>query len=136
MYQKIRLADFKGYLKTAYYKLKSLDWKNPRIILTAAAIIILPFVAKIYVMSGMLLGIALAIAVLWVLEKAPNILRRMIVAHPFIADLVLSSAAVMTLGGFFGSGLVLGMGAVFCGIVLSYGLMHIKVDPEPEPLPA
>lgn len=118
----------KPYIKL-YNKLKNLDWKNPRIILTTIAILMFPLVAKYLVLSGLLLGLLLAVAILWLLDKCPNFVRAWCVDYPLISDLALSTLAITTLGGFFGSGLTLGLGAVFCGLFLSWALTEVRVDP-------
>lgn len=108
----------------------SLDWKNPRIILTTIVLVVLPFVAKYYVMAGLLLGLLLSVMVLWLLDKGPLFLRRMCVKYPFFADILLSSLVVTSIGTFFGSGLTLGLGAVFTALILSWALTELNIADE------
>lgn len=120
----------KEFYTKAVVTLSTLDWSNPRIILSAIVVLILPFVAKLYILPGILLGLLLSISALWLVEKSPNIIKKMIVKYPFIADLILSAVVISTVGAFFGSGLILGIGAVFCTIILSYALLYVKLEPE------
>lgn len=106
--------------------IKNLDWKNPRIIFSAISLAIIPFVARHYFFTGLLLGLLLAIAVLWLLEKSPQFVKDLCVEYPLASDIVLSSFAVMTVGGYFGSGLMLGFAAVVCAIAMSVAIAMYK----------
>lgn len=108
-------------------KLQNLDWSSPSVIIGALSLGLLPFVARYYVFTGLFLGLLLALSVLWPLEKAPNSLKQLVLKYPLTADLVLSTLATILLGGYFGSGLVLGIAATFCGVVLSYLIPMIKL---------
>lgn len=108
-------------------KLQNLDWSSPSVIIGALSLGLLPFVARYYVFTGLFLGLILALSVLWPLEKAPNSLKQLVLKYPLTADLVLSTLATILLGGYFGSGLVLGIAATFCGVVLSYLIPMIKL---------
>jgi hypothetical protein len=114
--------------------LKNLDWKSPSVIIAALCIGLLPFVARYYVFTGLFMGLILALSVLWPLEKAPEGMKRVVVAHPLAADLILSTLATVLIGSYFGSGLILGIAATFCGVVLSYLLPMIKLKPVLEPV--
>lgn len=109
--------------------LKNLDWKSPSVIIAALCIGLLPFVARYYVFTGLFMGLILALSVLWPLEKAPEGMKRLVVSHPLAADLILSTLATVLIGSYFGSGLILGIAATFCGVVLSYLLPMIKLNP-------
>lgn len=117
-------------------KIQNLDWTSPSVIITALSIGLLPFVARYYVFTGLFLGLILALSVLWPLEKAPNYIKKVIIKYPLSADLVLSTLATITIGGYFGSGLVLGIAAIFCGVVLSYVIPMIKLNKETVPVQA
>lgn len=112
-----------------------LDWRSPSVIIAALCIGLLPFVARYYVFTGLFMGLILALSVLWPLEKAPEGMKRLVVSHPLAADIILSTLATIVVGAYFGSGLVLGIAATFCGIVLSYLLPMIKLKPM-EPVMA
>ena len=125
-------------LEKAYKWAISLDYSNPAILLTAIAVILLPFVAKLYVMTGLMLGVIHAVGILWILEKCPNNFKRVLQKHPLAADIGLSFGAVYLVGGMFGHGLTLGLGALFCTVIMSLCLPHIKMKSEEslEPAPA
>lgn len=106
----------------------NLDWTNPRIVLTGLLMLMLPFVAGYYIVTGLILGMLLAVAMLFLIDKSPRKLKEFCLKYPLISDLFLSSFSVMTLGGYFGSGLTLGLGAVFCAVFLSLSLPHIKLE--------
>jgi hypothetical protein len=113
---------------------KKIDWTNPKIFVTVAILVILPFVAKYFVLFGMLLGLVLSAAVLWVLDKCPNRVKEFIKKHPLVSDITLSTLAVVLVGSQFGEGLVLGFGAVFCTLVLSFTIPLLKTTtPEVSP---
>ena len=122
-------------VKKLIKKLKKLNWSNPRIIITVVGLCVLPFVAKHYVSTGLLLGVLLAMIVLWLIEKAPPWMRRLIHKYPLAADLLLSTLAVMLVGSYFGSGLILGLGAVFCALILSWALQCVDIEPEVQEEP-
>ncbi len=117
-------------------KWNSLDWNNPRVLLTAITIFMLPFVATYFVTTGLLLGLLLTISVLWLVEKSPNFIKKWIIKYPLASDLILSALAVAMIGTYFGSGLTLGLGAIFCTVFLSYSLTTIKLNPESDIEPA
>lgn len=108
-------------------KLVRADWSNPLNLLLAATVIVLPFVAKIYVMTGLLLGLLLCISVLWTVDHLPNSIKTKIRDNPIISDAILSTIALFGVGTLFGQGLVLAIGAVFCGIILGWCIPHIKI---------
>ncbi len=109
-----------------------LDYSNPPVILTAIGVILLPFVAKYYVMAGLMLGLVHAIGLLWLVDKMPNSLKRLLHKYPVAADLTLSFGAVYLVGSMFGEGLTLGLGALFCTVIMSLCLPHIRMkDEEP-----
>lgn len=117
-------------LKQLYSWIMSLDYKNPRIVLTAIAIIILPFMARQIVLTAILLGILMAISILWLIERMPNSIRKLIVNNPLAADLILTVFAVAGMSTLFGPGLTLALAAVICDFILSCVTHHIKVDDE------
>lgn len=112
---------FKHFTKL-FDSIKNANWKNPRNILLAVSFLILPFVAGHYLYTGLILGLIMSVSVLWLLEKAPNSIKNLIIKYPLASDLILSSFAVMVIGGYFGSGLTLGLGAAFATVILSWAL--------------
>jgi hypothetical protein len=121
---------FKRFLvkiKRVTRKLKKLDWNNPKVLVAAFGIIVFPFVAHYYAMTGILVGTLLALSVLWLLEKSPETIRSIVKKYPLMADIILSTLAVLLLGGYFGSGLTLGIGAIICGLILSACLPNIPI---------
>lgn len=110
-------------LTVLYKKITDADWDNPKNILVLIACVILPFVAWYYISTGLVLGLCMSISILWLLEKSPVFIKELVVEHPLAADLLLSSFALVSIGGFFGTGLTLGLGAVFSTIILSWALV-------------
>lgn len=110
------------FFTSAVEKIKSANWKNPRNILIVLSCLVLPFVAGHYLYTGLILGLILSVSILWLLEKAPDFIKDLVVKYPLASDLILSSFAVMMIGGYFGSGLVLGLGAAFATVILSWAL--------------
>lgn len=121
---------FQNKAKDLWQRFLKIDWNNPLNLLILATVVIAPFVAKIYVMTGLLLGLLLTISTLWTLTKCPLWLRKLVVKHHVIADFVLSMVAMIGIGSLFGSGLTLGIGAVICGILLGYCLPYILTKEE------
>lgn len=121
-----------------YKKIKAQDWDNPRIILVAIAIVVFPFVAWYYISTGLMLGLLKAISILWIIEKAPMYIKEIIVEYPLISDIVLNLAMLMLIGGYFGSGLTLGLGAIFSMVFISWALPafaeKVKKQKEQEEL--
>lgn len=68
------------------------------------------------------MGLLMAISILWLLEKSPVFIKEFVCDYPLMADLLLSTIAVMTVGGYFGTGLTLGLGAIFATVILSWAL--------------
>ena len=108
------------------------DYSNPPVLLTAVAVVLLPFVAKYYVMTGLLLGLIHAVGLLWLIEKMPNKFKKTLQKYPVASDLSLSFGAVYLVGSMFGEGLTLGLGALFCTVIMSLALPNIKMKDEPE----
>lgn len=121
-------------LKRFWGWLMSLDWKNPRIVLTTAIFVLLPFVAKQIMIMGMILGAIMAVETLWLLEKCPDNIKQMVHKHPLIADAILTTFGTITLGGIFGTGVTLAIGASFCAIILSVSMACIdtRIDNEQQ----
>ena len=116
-------------LKKIFDKLKAIaetvrkaDYNNPRNILILIAVIIVPFVAGHYLYTGFILGLIMAISMLWLLEKSPVFVKDLIFTYPLASDLILSFLAVFLIGGYFGTGLTLGLGAAFSTVILSWAL--------------
>jgi hypothetical protein len=105
-----------------YKKISNADWSDPKNILILIACVIMPFVAWYYISTGFVMGLMMAISILWLLEKSPVFIKEFVCDYPLAADILLSTLAVMTVGGYFGTGLTLGLGAVFATVILSWAL--------------
>lgn len=125
-------ANLIKFLAKIYNKIKSADYTNPRITLTAIGLVILPFVAWYYISTGFVLGLMLSISILYLVEKSPDFIKQLISEYPLAADIILSTLAVVSIGGYFGSGLVLGLGAVFSTVFLSWALTEFARKYEHE----
>lgn len=110
--------------KLASY-LANLDWSNPRIFLTAIAFGILPFIMKYLVLTGLIIGLCLAVSMLYLVEKSPVAIKRLIAKYPLLADIVLSTISVIGIGQFLGTGLTLALGFIFCDLILAMTLHTI-----------
>jgi uncharacterized membrane protein len=117
-----------------YKQLRKQEWDNPRVILITIAIVIFPFVAWYYISTGLMLGLLKAISILWIIEKAPLYIKELIVQYPLISDIALNLAMLMLIGGYFGAGLTLGLGAIFSMVFISWSLPAFaeKVKKERE----
>lgn len=123
MQAKKGIIDIIGERINYWYKwIKNRDWNNPRVILIAIACVVFPFTAWYYVSTGLILGLLKAISILWMIEKAPLYIKELIVEYPLISDIVLNLAMLMLIGGYFGAGLTLGLGAIFSMIFISWAL--------------
>ena len=120
------------FFRKTWNKFLELDWKNPKILVTAAAIFTLPIVGGYYVNSGIFVGTIMAAAALWLVDKLPSWTKQWCVNHPLAADLLISTIMVVMTGKLFASGLILGSGAIFCALILSVALPYVSVPKEPE----
>lgn len=109
-------------IQWVWKKIQKLDWTNPLPWMVTATLVIIPLVAKVYVMSGMLLGLLMCISVTLLINKSPEVVRKFIVNYPLLSDLALTAGVTLSVGSIFGSGLILGIGAVFTGVLLSVTL--------------
>lgn len=116
------LSSLIKFAKQCIHKLKSADWTNPKNIILFVGCAILPFIAWYYVSQGLAVALIMSASIMWLLEKSPSFIKYLVSKFPFIADLTLSSAAIIMFGGYFGSGLVLGVSAVFTALILSWAL--------------
>lgn len=114
--------------KRAVAYLCKLDWTNPKNVIALIAVLILPFAASYYILSGLALGLILSFAILVLLDKSPEYIKQLVKNYPLASDIILSSFAVYTFGGFFGKGLTLGIGAVFCAAFLSLTIPYVKAE--------
>ena len=112
-------------MKTPFWK--QINWRDPRHQVALGLLAILPFAAGHYVKMGLFLGLMLCMGILFLLGKLPKKLQKLFKKFGFLADLVLSSLAVASLGGIFGSGLTMAVGALSCAVVLSYSLPRLQV---------
>lgn len=123
-------------LQKLYEWFIGLDFTNPRILLTLGAVLILPFIAKYLVLTGILIGTCLAVSTLWMVEKSPVAFQRWIHNNPFMADMFLSTFAVVSIGSFLGSGLTLAIGFIVLDLLLSISLPALTaktVEPTLQP---
>lgn len=127
-------------IKKLLAKLYSLDYSNPVVFLTAIALGILPFILKYLVLTGLLIGLCLAISIILLVQRSPKFVRDLIDKHPLISDLLLTTVAVGGIGSYLGSGLTLALGFIFCDIILSLTLHSITnnygTDSSTESSPA
>lgn len=131
-------------LSNRFFKLVNwvlgLDYTSPRVVLTTVAVAILPFTASYIVLPAAVIGILVSVSALFLVEKAPAGVKRLIHKYPFWADLIISSMAVAGLGTFLGTGLILGLGFIFTDVILSICLPYATAEAaQPiviEPIPA
>lgn len=116
------LASLLKRLKAAHLKIKNTDWTNPKNTLILIALLVFPFVAWYYISTGFVIGLLMSVCILWLLEKSPYFIQYLVYKFPFSSDLILSTLVVVMFGGYFGSGLTLGIGAICTAIILSWGL--------------
>lgn len=109
-------------LTKGWSKFQTTDWSNPKNTLLLVACVAFPFVAWYYISTGFVIGLLMSVCILWLLEKSPYFIQYLVSKFPFAADLMLSSLVVVMFGGYFGSGLTLGIGAICTAIILSWGL--------------
>jgi len=112
----------------------NLDYSKPRVILSCIAVAILPFTASYILLPAAIIGILLSVSVLFLIEKLPNRLKKVIHDNPLVSDLVISGLATAGLGTFLGTGLVLGLGFIITDVILSVCLPYATiVAAEEEP---
>ena len=107
-------------------KIKQIDWSQPVTILLVALAVLLPTVAGHYTQVGLVLGVIQALAILVLIRKAPAWVQASVARHPFVADLLLSAASTLGMSTLFGHGLLLGISAVCCALLLSWALPRSK----------
>ena len=115
-------------VRKTYRKIRKLDWNDPKNVLMLIGAVMLPIVAQQYVTTGILFGLVMAITVLWIIHKSPVFIKKWIKKHVLLADLILTSATISTMGGYFGHGLILAMSACFCALFLSWALPNIPIQ--------
>lgn len=124
------LLKFKRIALKIIDKVLNADWSDPLNILYLATVLIIPFVARQYFLTGLLLGLLLTISILWTIQHCPLWIKRLIVANPILSDFILSAIALLGVGSLFGSGLTLGIGAVVCGILIGFCIPGININPR------
>lgn len=133
------LKDFIRVIKKVISNLRNADWQSPKNIVLVVSAIIFPFIGWFYVSQGLVIALVMSASILWLLEKSPNFFKTIVAKFPFAADLFLSAAAMYMFGGYFGSGLVLGISAVFTALILSWGLTifaeRFQAEEKPAPAP-
>lgn len=130
------LKDFIRVIKKVISNLRNADWQSPKNIILVVSAIIFPFIGWFYVSQGLVIALVMSASILWLLEKSPNLFKSIVAKFPFVADLFLSATAMYMFGGYFGSGLVLGISAVFTALILSWGLTIFAERFETEEKPA
>jgi hypothetical protein len=103
-------------------KLLDADWSKPRNILLLIAGLITPFAAWHYISTGLVLGLLKALSILFILDKSPDFIKDFVVKYPLMADVVFTGLTLVVIGGYFGAGLTLGLGAAFAMLILSWAL--------------
>lgn len=103
-------------------KVINVDYSRPKNFLILIGAIMFPFTAWHYVSTGLVLGLLKAISILFLLDKAPNFIKDIVADYPLAADIILTTTVLVMIGGYFGSGLTLGLGAAFAMIILSWAL--------------
>ena len=98
------------------------DYSKPKNFLLLIAALVLHFTAWHYVSTGLVLGLLKAIGILFFLDKSPTFIKDLVAKYPLAADLILTSLMLVVIGGYFGAGLTLGLGAAFAMIILSWAL--------------
>lgn len=78
--------------------------------------------------TGIFLGMLMFISTMFLLDKAPQIIKSFLIKHAFISDIALTSLVTWAVSGLFGTGLTLGIAAVACGIFLSIGLKLMQKE--------
>lgn len=80
---------------------------------------------KYLVLTGLIIGLCLAVSMLYLVEKSPPSVKKLIAKHPLMADITLSALSVMGIGQFLGTGLTLALGFIFCDLILAMTLHTI-----------
>ena len=108
--------------RSASDRFKEVSWGSPKVILILITVGMGIYAGGHFMKIGIFLGAAMALAIVILLAKSPGWIQARAFAHPFTADIVLSSLATMFVSGFFGTGLALGIAAVTCGLFLSWAI--------------
>lgn len=116
--------------KEIWLKLLNADWTDPLNLLGLSILVVGFFAAKIYFVTGLLLGLMLTYSIMWTVCKSPLWVRKLIVKFPVASDFILSSLALLGVGSLFGTGLTLGIGAVVSGILFGFCIPSININPE------
>ena len=94
------------------------------IILVLAALICVP-IAGYHSAVGGVAGLLQAATVLILLSKAPGFVKALIARNPLTSDLILTAGTTVGSAALFGPGLVLGIAALTCGLLLSMILPNL-----------
>lgn len=117
-------------IQNMWKKILEADWTDPLNLLGLAIVIVGLFAAKVYFVTGLLLGLLLTYGVMQTVCHCPLWVRRLVVKYPVLSDFILSSLALIGVGSLFGSGLTLGIGAVVSGILFGFCIPSIDISPE------
>lgn len=88
---------------------------------SAAALLLAMFLGTLGT-TGLFLGLIMFLAIWLVYTKMPNWLRNQTKKHPLIADVGLTGSATYGASALFGTGLVLALAAMVCGVLVSGAL--------------
>lgn len=110
--------------------LAELDWGNPRIVLSTICMILLVMFGGYFLTTGLIIALLMSISILWLVDKCPLFIKKLIKKHPLVSDLFFTSLAMGTFGGLFGNGLILAISGVFAGVILSWALSNIHIEEQ------
>ena len=120
----------KDKISDLYRKVCRLDWKNPKVAVTAAFIASIPFVGSYYVNIGLFTGCLLAASALWIYDKLPSRIKKWCRNHLLLTDLLASTIMALLVGKLFTAGLTLAIGVGICAVVLSVSLPFMPIEQE------
>lgn len=115
-------SDLFNAFKKTIQRVRNADYSNPRNMLLFLGLLAFPFIAWYYFSTGIVVGIMMSIAILWLVEKSPWPIRYLIAKFPLTSDVILSTTVVVMFGKYFGNGLILGISALCAALILSWAL--------------
>lgn len=112
---------------------KNINWKDPKVIVSAIAAALLPFAAGVYVKMGVFIGVLKALGLLWMVDKLPRWIKVWMQEHKLASDVGLTALVTFLTAGVFGDGLTLAISATTCALVLSWAIPRLQIEPETQP---